>query len=491
MSPQDAAAGAARRDLAMAAARALLPLWLGCLCGSLAQGLRRQQPFPELRDAVPGHRAAGGGPHPPLQPLDPLSEHMLRLYDSYSGGASAEAARTPGSPEPGSPPLRPQPRREGNTVRSFRAGAAGTLENKELHVFNLTSLTKSENVLSATLYFYIGELINATLSCPASRGCSHHAQRRHIQISLSAWILQLSRNQSQLLGHLSVDVAKPHRDMASWLSKDITQLLRKAKENEEFLIGFNITSRGHQLPKKVIPFPEPYILVYANDAAISEPESVVASLQGHRNFPAGAVPKLDRHLRAALSTERRRKRSAGLLLPLQNNELPGAEYQYKEDGVWEERKPYKTLQTQPPEKSKNKKKQRKGPHQKSQMLQFDEQTLKKARRRQWIEPRNCARRYLKVDFADIGWSEWIISPKSFDAYYCSGACQFPMPKSLKPSNHATIQSIVRAVGVVPGIPEPCCVPEKMSSLSILFFDENKNVVLKVYPNMTVESCACR
>ena len=121
---------------------------------------------------------------------------------------------------------------------------------------------------------------------------------------------------------------------------------------------------------------------------------------------------------------RRRKRSTGVLLPLQNNELPGAEYQYKEDGVWEERKPYKTLQTQPPDKSKNKKKQRKGPQQKSQTLQFDEQTLKKARRKQRIEPRNCARRYLKVDFADIGWSEWIISPKSFDAYYCSGACQF-------------------------------------------------------------------
>lgn len=67
----------------------------------------------------------------------------------------------------------------------------------------------------------------------------------------------------------------------------------------------------------------------------------------------------------------------------------------------------------------------------------------------------------------------------------------PLLQALKPSNHATIQSIVRAVGVVPGIPEPCCVPEKMSSLSILFFDEDKNVVLKVYPNMTVDSCACR
>ncbi|XP_068398220.1 bone morphogenetic protein 3 [Eschrichtius robustus] len=475
----------------MAGARRLLRLWLGCLCVSLAHGQRLKQHFPELREPVPGDRTAGGGPDPLPQPLDKVSEHMLRLYDRYSGGGRAEAARTPGSSERGSPPLLPQPLREGNTVRSFRAAGEWTLENEKLHIFNLTSLTKSENILSATLYFYIGELINISLSCPVSQGCSHHTQRKHIQIELSTWILKSTGNQSQLLGHLSVDGAKLHRDFVSWLSKDITQLLRKAKENEEFLIGFNITSKGHQLPKKITPFPEPYILVYANDIAISEPESVVSSLQGHRNFPTGAVPKLDSHIRAALSTERRKKRSTGVLLPLQNNELPGAEYQYKEDGVWEERKPYKTLQTQPPEKSKNKKKQRKGPHQKSQTLQFDEQTLKKARRKQWIEPRNCARRYLKVDFADIGWSEWIISPKSFDAYYCSGACQFPMPKSLKPSNHATIQSIVRAVGVVPGIPEPCCVPEKMSSLSILFFDENKNVVLKVYPNMTVESCACR
>ncbi|XP_062054595.1 bone morphogenetic protein 3 [Lepus europaeus] len=475
----------------MAWARGLLCLWLSCVCVILARTERPRQPFPELRKAGPGDRAAGGGPGPELQPHDKVSEHMLRLYDRYSGGGRVQAPRTPGSRERGSQPAHPQPLREGNTVRSFRAGAAGAVESKGLHIFNLTSLTKSENILSATLYFYSGELVNTSLSCPVSQGCSHHAKRKPVQIVLSAWTLKSDRNQSQPLGHLSVDVAKSHRDVTPWLSKDITQLLRRAKEKEEFLIGFNITSKAHQLPKRMLLSPEPYILVYANDAAISEPESVVSSLQGHRNFPTGSVPKLDRHIRAALSVERRKKRSAGVLLPLQNNELPGAEYQYKEEGVWEERKPYKTLQTQPPEKSKNKKKQRKGPHQKSQTLQFDEQTLKKARRKQWLEPRDCARRYLKVDFADIGWSEWIISPKSFDAYYCSGACQFPMPKSLKPSNHATIQSIVRAVGVVPGIPEPCCVPEKMSSLSILFFDENKNVVLKVYPNMTVESCACR
>ncbi|KAM6220453.1 bone morphogenetic protein 3 [Rhynchocyon petersi] len=470
----------------MAWACRLLSLWLGCVFVNLALGQKLKQRFPELREAVAGDSAAGGGPGRERPPLDQVSEHMLRLYDRYSRGGRTGAERTPGSL--GAWSLRPQLLQEGNTVRSYRARAAGTLESKGLHIFNLTSLTKSENILSATLYFYIGEFINITLS---SQECSHHAQRKHLQIDLTAWILQSNRNQSQLLGHLSVNAAKPHQDMVTWLSKDITHLMRKAKENEEFLIGFNITSREHQLSQRMPFFPEPYILVYANDAAISEPENVVSSLQGHRDFHTRALPQLDSHIRTALSVERRKKRSTGILLPLQNNELPGAEYQFKEDGVWEERKPYKTLQTQPPEKSKTKKKQRKGAHQKSQTLQFDEQTLKKARRKQWIEPRNCARRYLKVDFADIGWSEWIISPKSFDAYYCSGACQFPMPKSLKPSNHATIQSIVRAVGVVPGIPEPCCVPEKMSSLSILFFDENKNVVLKVYPNMTVESCACR
>ena len=108
----------------MAGARGLLHLWLSCLCVSLAQGQRLRQPFPELRVAVPADRAAGGGPESPLQPLDQVSEHMLRLYDRYSGGG-AEEAPTPGNSERGSPSLRPQPLREGNTVRSFRAGAAG------------------------------------------------------------------------------------------------------------------------------------------------------------------------------------------------------------------------------------------------------------------------------------------------------------------------------------------------------------------------------
>ncbi len=64
----------------------------------------------------------------------------------------------------------------------------------------------------------------------------------------------------------------------------------------------------------------------------------------------------------------------------------------------------------------------------------------------------------------------------------------PVFETFKPRHHSEHRA---GGGGGPRHPEPCCVPENMSSLSILFFDEDKNVVLKVYPNMTVDSCACR
>ncbi|XP_042325900.1 bone morphogenetic protein 3 [Sceloporus undulatus] len=407
---------------------------------------------------------------------DRVSEHMRRLYQRYSGAKEDEEE------EEGQGGNRSSSSSPGNTVRSFRGRTSGIPGNKEVHVFNLTSLTKSENILSALLHYYVGDLWKSSTN--------HGPGISDMQLSLLLLSLPTSGNQTRTLGHYLVNISMAYHDVPSWQWKNITDVLSKAKENNDLIVGVKIAPFGQQPWKNMNPSYEPYILVYANDSAISEPENVVSILQGHRNPLPGSLPKLDSHSKNGLS-EGRQKRSTNVLLPLQNNELPGAEYQYSEDEGWEDRKHYKTLQPRLAERAKNKKKQRKNNHQKSQTLQFDEQTLKKARRKQWNEPRYCARRYLKVDFADIGWSDWIISPKSFDAYYCSGECQFPIPKALKPSNHATIQSIVRAVGVVSGIPEPCCVPDKMSSLSILFLDENHNVVLKVYPNMTVESCACR
>lgn len=401
---------------------------------------------------------------------DTMTEHMQMLYAKYNRAGF--------------------PFKDGNTVRSFKAHW-GSINQKQLQIFNLTSLTQSEDVLSATLHYYIGDLQNSTQACSRTRSCGRHGPRRHSHIHMVIWSFASVDNKMRTLGHFRINVSTQYRDFISWQWKDITRVVNQAKHHDELLIGIDVASQGPQQWKKLLSDRSPYILVYANDSAISEPESVVATLQRHHSVGGEGFHKPGPQERNDTGREPpplRHKRSVNVLLPLQNNELPGPEYPYETTG-WDETSPYEPFENK--QARRPRKKPRKNQRHKMPLLQFDEQTIKKARKKQWNEPRNCARRYLKVDFADIGWSEWIISPKSFDAFYCSGSCQFPMPKALKPSNHATIQSIVRAVGVVPGIPEPCCVPEKMSSLSILFFDEDKNVVLKVYPNMTVDSCACR
>lgn len=224
---------------------------------------------------------------------------------------------------------------------------------------------------------------------------------------------------------------------------------------------------------------EPYILVYADDQAINEPNSVALSLQRYGPSSAGEDSASASRIRRELS------------LQIHTNDIPEVQLSsFKNHELWQN--------TYFPDKAKTEAKPSKREGQENseglsrpEVLSFDDRTMKKARRRQWSEPRVCSRRYLRVDFADIGWSEWVLAPKSFDAYYCAGTCGFPIPKVVRPSNHATIQSIVRAVGIIPGVPEPCCVPEKMRPLSVLFLDQNRNMVLKVYPGMTVETCACR
>lgn len=105
-------------------------------------------------------------------------------------------------------------------------------------------------------------------------------------------------------------------------------------------------------------------------------------------------------------------------------------------------------------------------------------------------PMHCQRLPLNVDFDEIGWSGWIVSPKSYNAYYCQGSCPFPLGQSIKPTNHATVQSIIHALKLVKGIGMPCCVPDKLFSINLLFFDDDENVVLKQYNDMVAGSCGC-
>ncbi|XP_077107257.1 growth/differentiation factor 10 [Ranitomeya variabilis] len=404
-----------------------------------------------------------------LPTTDPLSMHMMKLYEKYSRDGS-----------------RPQ---DGNTVRSFRA-QPDFMASRPTYRFNLTSLQQSEVVLAATLHFGPdkGPRPPRDSFCKRSKNtsCRFLLQPQNQRVSV---VFKSILHQRDLgLVKWNISIATSNKKDA-WHVKDITSIIKEAQHQQDFFISTEIDF-GHKLSNihESNPREAPYILVFANDRAISEPNSVAVTLQRYDPLQS-SVGDAKQLLNA--SSESRVRREATFLASTHNNELPDVKYiHYSKQDLWEST--YKSLKQKPQKKERKKKgNENTDTLPKSPVLHFDERTMKKARRRQWDEPRVCSRRYLKVDFADIGWSEWIISPKSFDAYYCSGICEFPMPKVVRPSNHATIQSIVKAVGIIPGVPEPCCTPERMSSLSVLFLDEGRNVVLKVYPNMSVESCSCR
>lgn len=102
----------------------------------------------------------------------------------------------------------------------------------------------------------------------------------------------------------------------------------------------------------------------------------------------------------------------------------------------------------------------------------------------------CNRFEMYVDFEQIGWSDWILSPKGYRAFYCKGRCDFPLGQNKHPSNHATVQSIVNKLNLVDGVPEPSCVPNELSAFLLLYRDDGGSVVLRRYANMVADSCGC-
>ncbi|KAL0116469.1 hypothetical protein PUN28_009849 [Cardiocondyla obscurior] len=103
---------------------------------------------------------------------------------------------------------------------------------------------------------------------------------------------------------------------------------------------------------------------------------------------------------------------------------------------------------------------------------------------------NCRRHPLYVDFADVGWNDWIVAPPGYDAFYCHGDCPFPLADHLNSTNHAIVQTLVYSTKPSM-VPKACCVPTALSSISMLYLDEENKVVLKNYQDMAVLGCGCR
>lgn len=51
----------------------------------------------------------------------------------------------------------------------------------------------------------------------------------------------------------------------------------------------------------------------------------------------------------------------------------------------------------------------------------------------------CRKVDMWVDFEKLGWSEWIVYPKRYNAYQCKGTCSTPVDETFISTNHAYMQ----------------------------------------------------
>ncbi|XP_062257808.1 inhibin beta B chain [Platichthys flesus] len=104
----------------------------------------------------------------------------------------------------------------------------------------------------------------------------------------------------------------------------------------------------------------------------------------------------------------------------------------------------------------------------------------------------CCRQQFYIDFRLIGWNDWIIAPAGYYGNYCEGSCPAYMagvPGSAS-SFHTTVVNQYRMRGMSPGSVNSCCIPTKLSTMSMLYFDDEYNIVKRDVPNMIVEECGC-
>lgn len=98
----------------------------------------------------------------------------------------------------------------------------------------------------------------------------------------------------------------------------------------------------------------------------------------------------------------------------------------------------------------------------------------------------CCRFPLWISFKDIGWDDWIVHPKGFQAYFCDGTCPHRY-KSAHPFSE--IMSLINMHNPN-AMPAPCCTATRLSPLPLVHYNEDGDLVISTFEDMIVEECKC-
>lgn len=103
----------------------------------------------------------------------------------------------------------------------------------------------------------------------------------------------------------------------------------------------------------------------------------------------------------------------------------------------------------------------------------------------------CMQRYT-VNFAAIGW-DFIIEPEDYVANYCRGTCDSVGPFTY---DHMQVVSLSHSIGrsgadtAAAADLTPCCAPEQLQPLRIIYLNDNNQITVELLPGMIVTSCGC-
>jgi inhibin beta len=102
----------------------------------------------------------------------------------------------------------------------------------------------------------------------------------------------------------------------------------------------------------------------------------------------------------------------------------------------------------------------------------------------------CCKQRFFVSFKQLGWEDWIIAPSGYYANYCQGNCGGAHRTPDTYLNYYThVMEEYRKLDHLTGM-QPCCAPVKFSSMSLIYFGPDSNIIKRDLPKMVVDECGC-